>query len=842
MSKPSPHRLPREVLPRHYRLTFEPDLDAAAFRGTAVIDVTLRVPTAEVVLNAVELDIGAVAAVGPGGEHRDAATIARDDAAERVTFAFSEPLEAGDWTLEIGFAGILNDDLRGFYRSTYTAADGAEKVIATTQLESTDARRAFPCWDEPDIKATFGITLVVDEGLSAVSNARIVSEEPVGEGKRAVRFADTMIMPTYLVALIVGELEATDPVDVSGVPLRVLHVPGKAHLSGFALDIGAFALEYFTEYYGIPYPGDKLDMIAIPDFSYGAMENLGAITYRETALLVDPETSTQAERARIADVVAHEIAHMWFGDLVTMKWWNGVWLNEAFASFMETKCVEAYRPDWKRWLAFAGERAHAMDLDALASTRPIEFHVESPSEANEMFDSLTYAKGQAVLRMLEVYLGEEVFRSGIATYLAAHAYANTETADLWHALEAVSGEPVGDIMQAWITRGGFPRLTVAGDGDAYRIEQEQFRYRGHGTGRWKVPVLYDSGDGPSRVLVSADVTRLEAGPGVLLNRRGQGFYRVRYDADLFDGVVSRLADLVADERYAFVSDAWANVLAGNLDGLSFISLCRRLDNELEPAVWESALGGLSELDRVVAPAARPWLQGVVRDLVGPLADRLRWEPGPGESDLDRRLRGRLISARGVLGRDEETVKLASDVFEAWLVRRDAVDGEVGAAAVGVVAATGGAAEFERFVELYHHAASPQDEVRFLRAAVSVPDPDAAARALEMVLDGTVRRQDSPWVLAGLIGHRDTGPATWELVKHRWDEVIATPPPQTVRRVIDYVPYRSEPEVAADIEAWLQDHPLPGVTKYAAQQIERMRVRVGLREREATRLGPGVSSS
>ncbi len=452
------HRLPRNAIPSGYVITLEPDLAAATFTGEVLVDIDVVDPTDRLVLNAAELRIDRAELVD-GGEPVHG-TVALDAEREQATVAFDDVVGLGPHRLRLTFAGVLNDQLRGFYRSTYKDEQAVEHVLATTQFEATEARRAFPCWDEPDLKATFDITVVVDEGLTVVSNSPIVSEHPVGDGRRRVRFAPTMKMSTYLVAVVVGDLVATEWHDVDGVPLRVLTVPGKLHLTDFAIDAGAFALRYFADYYRIPYPGDKVDMIAIPDFAFGAMENLGAITYRETALLVDPAQATQGELVRVAEVVAHELAHMWFGDLVTMRWWNGIWLNEAFATLMATKCVDAYRPDWKYWQSFGADRNASMDIDGLAATRPIEFPVASPEEANEMFDILTYEKGASVLRMLEQYLGEDVFCRGITRYLKAHEYGNTETADLWAALEEESGEPVGEIMDTWILQGGYPKVSV----------------------------------------------------------------------------------------------------------------------------------------------------------------------------------------------------------------------------------------------------------------------------------------------------------------------------------------------------------------------------------------------
>jgi puromycin-sensitive aminopeptidase len=432
------YRLPTSVRPHAYRLVLRPDLAAATFSGDVEIDLTVERPTASITLNAAELDITFVElndADPDGGYALAPAAIDLDPDEERATFSFPEPIEPGPATLHLAFTGILNDKLHGFYRSTFTDDAGAEHVIATTQMESTDARRAFPCWDEPELKATFEVTLVVDDAMAAYSNSSVVEESPEPGGLRRVRFAPTMVMSTYLVAFIVGPLVATDPVEVNGVPLRIVHPPGKEHLTPFALTVGAHALDFFTDYFGIPYPGDKLDLVAVPDFAFGAMENLGCVTFRESALLVDPAHSARVELERVADVVCHEIAHMWFGDLVTMKWWNGIWLNEAFATFMEVLAVDAFRPEWQRWVSFGVEREAAMAVDGLRATRPVEFHVGRPEDAQGMFDVLTYQKGGSVLRMLEQFLGPDVFRDGINDYLTTHSYGNTETVDLWNALE-----------------------------------------------------------------------------------------------------------------------------------------------------------------------------------------------------------------------------------------------------------------------------------------------------------------------------------------------------------------------------------------------------------------------
>ncbi len=835
----SDHRLPRTVVPSHYALTFSPELDAATFAGRAIIDVEITEATDEIVLNAAQLTITEATLRNDSGA-RIAADATTDEASERATLTLADQAEPGAWRLEISFEGVLNDDLRGFYRSVYTDGDGNEKTIATTQFEATDARRAFPCWDEPDFKATYGVTLVVDESLTAISNAPEIARESAGSGKVAITFKDTMKMSTYLVAFIVGELEVTDPVEVDGIPLRIAHVPGKGHLTDYALEAGAFALRFYADYYDIPYPGDKMDMIAIPDFAWGAMENLGAVTYRETALLLDRERATQAELMRIAEVIAHEIAHMWFGDLVTMKWWNGIWLNEAFATFASMKCVDAFRPDWETWLTFAADRTYSMGTDATESTRPIEFPVESPEEASEMFDNLTYLKGSSVLRMLEQYLGEDTFRKGVSNYLKHHAHANTETADLWAALDAASGVPVGEMMDTWIFQGGFPRLAVAGSPGSYTLTQEQFRFDEPGDHRWQVPVILRSDTGEQRVLVSEQSVTFDAGDGLVVNAGGNGFYRVQYSPELRDSVRDRLDTLEATERYNLVSDLWADVLKGGSEAGDFLALVGRLGDEQEVDVWEAALAGLGELDRVVSSDIRPDLQRFSNNLISGKADEMGWAPAAGEDDRTRRLRGLLIRARGNLANDQPTQEAARLMLNEVRENPAGVDSEIADAALFVTAANGDIDDFDRFIDISNTSQNPQEIVKNLRAAATVPGRDAAKRLFDLVLDGDVRSQDAFWVLAVMLGDRENGPYVWELMKERWDEMMEALPPTTGRRILDRIPFRSEPDVAADIEAWLTDHHIQGGDMYGPQQIELMKVRVGLRQREQDRLGEALN--
>src|ERR1039458_1893114 len=584
----NPYRLSSTVIPSAYRVRLSPDLDAATFEGTVDIDVEVTEPVTSLALNAIELEVSRATVRTSNGDVASSSP-SLDETYETATFTFAEPLRVGASTISLTFTGILNDQLRGFYLSTFEDSAGITHRIATTQFEATDARRAFPCWDEPAFKATYEVTLDIPEHLSAFSNTSEVSSTPLGNGRREVRFAPTMVMSTYLVAFVVGPFEASPVTMVASTPVRIVFPPGKGHLVEWATELAVHALEFFSDYFAIPYPGDKLDLVAIPDFAAGAMENLGCVTFRETELLIDPATASQVELQRVALVVGHEIAHMWFGDLVTMAWWEGIWLNEAFATFMEMLCSDHFRPEWKKWVAFNPFRDQAFTVDGQHSTRPIEFEVVSPAECAGMFDVLTYVKGCAVLRMLEQYLGADTFREGIRIYLQRHAYANAATHDLWSALEGASGERVGEIMDTWILQGGYPLVSVKGD----TISQAPFAYaEPTGTSAigssWKVPLLLRSLDGgpTTRHLLEESTTSVPMDGVAVVNARGYGFYRTAYAADQLAQIASRLGELDELERAVLFTDTWASILVGKSDFADLLTLAKGLENLDEPAAWE----------------------------------------------------------------------------------------------------------------------------------------------------------------------------------------------------------------------------------------------------------------
>ena len=859
--EPNPYRLDGPIRPVRYELTLEPDLEAATFAGEVLISVLVTTPTDTIACNALDLDIlAADLTEGPLSDGSPLAVtgVALDAETERVTFTLERTLLPGEAHLRVRFNGQLNDKLRGFYRSTFTDTDGVEQVIATTQFEATDARRAFPCWDEPDHKASFVISLIVDEDLFAVSNASELSRVPAPDrtGKHLVRFAETIVMSTYLVAFVVGPLEATAPIDVDGTPMRVIYPKGKGHLTDFALEVGSFCLRHFTNYYGIPYPGDKLDLVAVPDFAFGAMENLGCVTFREILLLVDPATTTQAELLNVTDVINHELAHMWFGDLVTMKWWNGIWLNEAFATFMEMHATDAFRPQWDRWTTFGLSRTAAFDTDSLTSTRPIEYPVISPADAEGMFDILTYEKGAAVVRMLEQYLGEDQFRAGIRQYLAEHAYGTTETTDLWDAIESATGEPVRRIMDSWIFQGGFPVISVdvVNDGRTLRLSQHRFGYAGDlGDGespipahddaaQWIVPLIFSQRSATDGVITfekvlldqpSIDIDLIEPATWIYVNTEGTGFYRARYAPDLRAALVAHAqTDLSAIERYGLVDDIWASVLAGDLEAHDFLEVAEAFREEADLSVWQRIIAGLTALDRVVDGDGRAALHTRVRGLINPAYEKLGPEPRPEDSDRDRALRGVLFEALGVLGGNIDVQSRAHVILDIGALEPDPA---LVAASVNIVAATGTSADFDEFIRRMKNAPTPQEELRYLGALADFPDPDLIARLVRMTLTDEVRSQNAPLLLRRALSNRDAGEIAWFFVSSEWEAITTRLPSNSIARFLEGIRGLSRSGTAAEVMAFFETHEVPQGDKILAQHLERLEVNVALRQRESERL-------
>ncbi|MGE0406900.1 MAG: M1 family metallopeptidase, partial [Candidatus Korobacteraceae bacterium] len=628
-------RLPQTVRPSHYQLTFEPDFAADRFRGEAVIDIQLSQAASSIQMHAMDLTIES-ATIQAGGRSQQA-TVTTDPQNQTITLNVPEEIGEGPAQVSIPYSAAFGSGLRGFY----SGMAGGRKYAAT-DFEPFDARRMFPAFDEPAMKATFDITAIVPRGDMAISNSPVVSEKngPT-PGTRTVRFATTPKMSTYLVALIVGNFECTEAKS-EGTPIRVCATPDKKRLTGFAMEAAQASLRYFNRYFAIRYPFAKLDLIALPDFAAGAMENTGAVTFREALLLADPKEASLDTRKRIAVVIAHELAHQWFGDLVTMEWWDDIWLNEGFASWMETKPLAEWKPEWQMELDEVLELGSSLEQDARRATRPIRVpntQAQTPAQVESLFDGIAYGKAATVLRMVENYVGEEGFRAGVNDYLKRHAYGNTRAADFWNAVAAATGKPVDKIMSTFVDQPGVPLVSVRTSCEAKQTEvtltQRRFfsdgkqlrEESGNRAGLWQIPVCFKTGDNrPAgcQVLSESEQTfRLNgcgtSAPVIFANAGAEGYYVAEYDPSVALALHEKVPLLSQPEQVLLLINDWALVTAGRRDLPSYLELAEAFRGSGTPAVWDEIATNLRFVSSQIVPDSaqepyRVWLRGLLRPL------------------------------------------------------------------------------------------------------------------------------------------------------------------------------------------------------------------------------------
>jgi puromycin-sensitive aminopeptidase len=841
--------LPNEVRPLKYRITLSPNLTAFTFAGEETVDIEVRQATSRIVLNAAELDIHE-AYLLQAGQRVPAQTIETDAEAETVTLTFGAPLVAGSMQLFLRFNGILNDKLRGLYRSEYTLPDGAKRIMATTQFEAPDARRAFPCWDEPAHKAKFDIAVIIPAELTAISNMPIVSETPQASGMKLVQFAETPVMSTYLLALMVGEFECIEA-KAEGTLVRVWTTPGKKEQGRFALDISCRLLNFYHNYFGISYPLPKLDLIAIPDFAAGAMENWGAITYREVALLVDPVHSSAATRQRVAIIVAHEIAHMWFGNLVTMAWWNDLWLNEGFASWIEYKAVDHLFPEWDMWTQFiSADVAPAMGLDGLRNTHPIEAEVKSPHDINELFDAISYSKGAAIIRMLEQFLGEETFRRGLVHYLSTHQYGNARTEDLWASLAYVSGKPVKAIMDTWTKQPGYPFLDVreqpgAEEHPVLGLVQRRFLYD-HDPARdeqdaslWQIPVGIKSAAAANPTFTmlerrEATVRLPEKLPGddgaswITVNAGRTGFFRVNYSAELWERFRPAIETkaLPTADRISLEADGFALMRAGYLPATQFLSLAKAYAHEREYAVWSDLLGSLGWVANLLAGEPfEPQLKAFGRELLRPIVGQMGWEPHPDDSHLDALLRGMVIQELGHSG-EEAVLQEARARFARFVQDAQAVHPDLRSAVLNLAAFAGDGSTYEALRAVEKRATLQEEKLRALAALTHFQQKDLLHKTLDLSLSSEVRSQDTIRVVAGVAANPCGRDLAWDFVKANWAEFDRRYGGGgfLIMRLIESVAsYFTTAEREREVAECFQAHPVPSATRTVRQCLERIRI-------------------
>jgi len=750
----TPGRLPRTAVPLHYAIALEPDLENLTFAGSELIDLDLREATSRLVLNAADMTLTAASIDGPGAS----AAIALDAGAQTATLSFAQPISAGRHQLRINFTGRINRFPRGLFVIEYREGEGMRRMLAS-HLEPADARRVFPCWDEPAFKASIGLTVTLPRSLRAISNMPVAAEEPVTPALQQVTFAATPKMSTYLFVLVAGELERLSA-QVGETTVSVLATAGKSEQGGFALESAAELLRYYNDYFGLKYSLPKLDLIALPGVFRSAMENWGAITFGESRLLFDPAVSGDAARRTVFIFLAHEMAHQWFGNLVTMAWWDDLWLNEGFASWMEAKAAEHFFPQWRTWLSAGAGKNGAMNLDARRTSHSIEHPVADEGEAMAAFDGITYAKGQAVIRMLESYVGKDAFRAGIRRYMAEHAYANTTTADLWHALEGASGKPVGGIAATFVRQPGVPLVLAQSrcedDKEHIRLRQERFtiHYPEAVPQTWIIPVtlgLPDAAQPSATILLGdepADVVGGRCAEPLKLNLGNVGYYRVDYGEGRA-GMRKTFPLMPPADRVNLLTDTWALVEAGRTQARSYFELLSEAGNDEDRAVWDEVMSTLSRLDHLArGRAERTALEAYARHMLRPVLARLGWDPKGREREDNEVLRVRLIRVLGELN-DMDVIAQARLRFAAFrqdpaLLRpslRDAVAHVVGvnadrddyAALLALARKAGNGAERTR----YYSAAASARDAALARATLALALTDELPYALRTSVIGTV---------------------------------------------------------------------------------------------------------
>ena len=768
-------RLPVNALPQHYALALAPDIATASFAGTETIDLTLAQPSTTITLNAIELKIESVMA----GAQKAAVTY--DVAKEQATFTFPQPLRAGNNSLAIVFSGTLNDKLRGFYLSKTKARN-----YAVTQFESTDARRAFPSFDEPAFKATFDVALTVDKGDTAISNTNVVSDKPEASGGHTLTFATTPKMSTYLVAFLVGDFQCTKGKS-EGVPIRVCSTPDKVKLTKFALQASEHFLKYYDHYFGIKYPMPKLDLIAIPDFEAGAMENFGAITYRETDLLVDSKGASIDSKKRVASVVAHEMAHQWFGDMVTMQWWDNIWLNEGFATWMQDKAANDWHPEWNFPQDVANSLDRTLNYDAGRTTRTIRAQADTPAQISEMFDGISYGKAGAVIGMVENWVGPQVFQQGVHNYLAAHLYGNATAEDFWNAQTATSHQPVDEVMRSFVAKPGVPLLTFADlETAGFPVKQRRFFLSGAEDDQvaandvspgWTIPVCLKTATGPKCELVSRKIAALELPAGTQIpffyaNAADKGYYRVAYTPQQLQAITAGVeTGLTVPERIGFLGDRWAQTRSGNAKVGDYLDLALAVRNDPNANVLDSTLASITAIrNRIADDEDRSKLDALVLKQYGPVYAALGKDSK--HASLDRgEIRTELFGALGEAG-DPAVLAHAQTLADSLFAGKKPDEPNTVDVAVSLAAANGDEQFYDKLQIVSQKANDPSLASEALVLLTRFRKPVLVVKTLEYATSGKVRNQDSWILIARELSQRETQDLAWAWIVNNWDKVNA----------------------------------------------------------------------
>ncbi|HIE65006.1 MAG: M1 family metallopeptidase [Nitrospira sp.] len=828
-------RLPDCVRPVLYEIALKVLPEEKTFSGSVQIDLRIDAPVREIILHSLDLNIGGVK-FQEGESDPISVRIKKDLPSETICLSLKEPVPAGTARLFISFSGRLNRQMRGLYEAH---AEG--ETYAFTQCEATDARRIFPCFDEPAMKARFRLSVCVPSNLTALSNMPVIEEKQdkiQSEGMKELVFDETPVMSTYLLALAVAKLEKEE-IKIAGTLVAIWTLPGELHLGKFALEVTSSVLPLLNDYFDLPYPYPKLDLVCVPDFAMGAMENWGAIFFRDSCLLLDKDTASTTAQRRVANVLTHEIVHQWFGNLVTMEWWDDLWLNESFATWLACKIVDQWRPEWHSWVEFQQEKEIPLALDALESTRPIRASVASSAQIEEMFDALTYEKGAACLRMVEQFLGEETFREGIRQYIKQYQYKNAPAEALWKALESASGQPVSAIATDWFTRPGFPLVTVkAGDGDLRELILTQKRFHASGQeegnegSRWTIPfsLKYEDSDGTHvhRLLISDETTRCRL-PGesevrwVFGNAGESAYLRTDYDSRLRDKLQPVIAaQLTPSERIGILNHNWALSKNGALPISRFMEILFRFKGDKTRVVVEAMTGYLETLSHhLVLSGDRSAFVSLAKSLIFPVWKELGWDPASGESDDVRLARASALWVMGAIVQDVEILSELPRRQILYLAKRGSLDSTLATPLIRLCARTDGGTRFEQYLNKIKTSKTPEDRDRYLIALADFQKPALTRRVLDFVLSEDVRAQDSWRPIRALFANAVTQGETWKFVQGHWKELREKGGSVGAQRILQSTRSLWGQEWYGEVEAFFAapENKLPSAERSLRQTLE-----------------------
>ncbi len=833
-----PLRLTREVEPvaEAVELTVDPAQDD--FSGRVRIDVVVHTTTSAFRVHALGPVFTSAALVDLAGRSQALTWVITDAELGLVTLTAPAPIPTGTYSLAIAFDNKFNRKGLGLYK---TVSRGDPYLF--TQFEDRHARKAFPCWDEPAFKIPWQLTITAPAALAVVANYPVATEITNGAAK-TVAFGRTPPMPSYLVALAVGPFEFV-PVPGLPVPGRIVTPRGQAALGAEAARVSPALLAHLEAYFGVPYPFAKLDQIGVPEYVYGAMENAGFITYVDTLLLVDPTRPSFSSRRALANVAAHEMAHMWFGDLVTMAWWDDIWLNESFADWMCAKIVEETHPDYRIYLQQLGSIQGAMRLDALPSVQPVRRHVTAKDDPSQLVDALTYSKGKAILRMVENWIGPEKFRAAMHAYFEKHRWGNTTAADLWAVFDQVSGENISTMLAAFIEQPGIPFVSVTlAPGGKLTLTQRRFANLGDtpAPGRWQVPVVIAwSAAGRlhrERVLLKdesqvLDVPGLAAADWIYPNAGEAGYYRWSLPPELNARLARHAADLTTLERLGLLDDAAALLNAGQLAGGDYLAYAAAFAGDDEPEIAGKVSAMLSGVRETFVRSGQLDRFNALRTaLLRPALTRIGVHPKPGEPDHVAPLRSNLLGALGTTNADPEVVAFSRDTAAQFLTAPASVDASLASATLSVAAYHGNAALFDTIQAALEQSTTPAARRNLLGALGDFHDPALARRALAYSLTDKLNSTEFISVVFGVAGDTDLRAMAIDWTMGSFDAIKAKAPPQRIANLIS-LGASAEPALFETYRAFLLE---PGHTSQTAEKnirnaTERMTLRTRLREKE-----------